>query len=240
MNSSEFTRRTFLRHVCYGTLGLAGSLTLQPALPAEAKKTTLTPDQALAKLKKGNADSLADKTIVLPREHDRRLEIARGQAPFAVLVCCSDSRVPPELLFRAKLGELFIVRNAGNTVDTVALGSIQYGVLVLGVPLIVVLGHERCGAVHAALEVVQGDASFPGSIGQMIEPIIPAVLRAARAGDLRGEDLLEAAVKANVRRTVERLHKSEPSLMEPLRAGKLKIVGAHYDLDDGKVDFFLK
>jgi carbonic anhydrase len=186
MNSNEFTRRSFFRHVCYGTLGLAGSLTLQPALPAEAKKTTLTPDEALAKLKKGNADSLADKPRVLPQDHDRRLEIARGQNPFAVLVCCSDSRVPPELLFGARLGELFIVRNAGNTVDTVALGSIQYGVLVLGVPLIVVLGHERCGAVQAALEVVQGDASFPGSIGQMIEPIIPAALRATRAGDLRG------------------------------------------------------
>lgn len=240
MNSSEFSRRTFLRQVCFASLGLAGSLTLQSAPQAEAKKTTLTPDQALAKLKKGNADSLADKIEVLPRDHDRRLEIALGQTPFAVLVCCSDSRVPPELLFSAKLGELFIVRNAGNTVDTVALGSIQYGVLVLGVPLIVVLGHGRCGAVQAALEVVQGDASFPGSIGQMIEPIIPAVLRATRAGDLKGEDLLDEAVKANVRRTVERLRNSEPSLIEPLGAGKLKIVGAHYDLDDGEVDFFLK
>ena len=168
------------------------------------------------------------------------MEIARRQTPFAVLVGCSDSRVPPGLLFGTRLGELFIVRNAGNTVDTVALGSIQYGVLVLGVPLIVVLGHERCGAVQAALEVVQDDASFPGSIGQMIEPIIPAVLRAARAGDLKGEDLLDAAVKANVRRTVERLRNSEPSLIDPRRAGKLKIVGAHYDLDDGKVDFFVE
>ena len=240
MKQNEFTRRTFLRHACCGTLGLAGSLALQPAFAAEGKKTTLTPDQALAKLKKGNADSLAEKVRVLPGGHDRRMEIARSQAPFVVLVGCSDSRVPPEITFGARLGELFIVRNAGNTVDTVALGSIQYGVLVLGVPLIVVLGHERCGAVQAALEVVQADASFPGSIGQMIEPIIPAVLRATRAGDLKGEDLLDAAVKANVRRTVERLRNSEPSLIEPLRAGKLKIVGAHYDLDDGKVDFFVE
>ncbi len=238
MKQNEFTRRTFLRHACCGTLGLAGSFALQPALAAEGKKTTLTPDQALAKLKKGNADSLAEKVRVLPRGHERRMEIALNQTPFAVLVGCSDSRVPPELLFGTRLGELFIVRNAGNTVDTVALGSIEYGVLVLGVPLIVVLGHERCGAVQAALEVVQADASFPGSIGPMIEPIIPAVLKAARAGNLKGEDLLDAAVKANVRRTVERLRNSEPSIIEPLRAGKLKIVGAHYDLDEGKVDFF--
>ena len=97
---------------------------------------------------------------------------------------------------------------------------------------------ERCSAVQAALEVVQTDASFPGSIGQMIVPIIPAALKATRSGALKGEDLLAAAVKANVRRTVKRLRNSEPSLIEPLRAGKLKIVGAHYDLDDGKVDFF--
>ena len=115
MKQDQFTRRTFLRHACCGTLGLAGSLALQPALAAEGKKTTLTPDQALAKLKKGNADSLAEKVKALPRGHERRMEIALSQAPFAVLVGCSDSRVPPELLFGARLGELFIVRNAGNT-----------------------------------------------------------------------------------------------------------------------------
>jgi carbonic anhydrase len=210
-----------------------------PAVAAEGKKTTLTPDQALARLKQGNADFLADKPKSALTDHNRRLEIARGQAPFAVLVGCSDSRVPPELLFGTGLGELFIVRNAGNTVDTVALGSIEYGVLVLGAPLIVVLGHERCGAVDAALGVVQKNATYPGSIGQMIEPIIPAALKAASSGDLKGEALLDAAVRENVRRTVERLRNAEPTIIEPQRAGKLKVVGARYDLDDGKVDFFM-
>jgi carbonic anhydrase len=129
------------------------------------------------------------------------MEIARGQAPFAVLVSCSDSRVPPELLFDTGLGELFIIRNAGNTVDTAALGSIQYGVLVLGAPLVVVLGHERCGAVDAALQVVDKNATFPGSIGPMIEPIIPAVLK-AKSGGAKGDELLDAAVRENVRRVV--------------------------------------
>ncbi len=238
MKRSEYPRRTFLRDACCGALGLAGMLGSQPSLAAVGKGTNLTPDEALARMKKGNAEFLADHVRELPRSHDRRMKIARGQAPFAVLLGCSDSRVSPELLFSVALGELFIVRNAGNTVDTVALGSIEYGVLVLGAPLIVVLGHQRCGAVEAAIKVVKDDATFPGSIGQMIEPIIPAVLRADRAGNLKGEDLLDAAIQANVRRTVERLRNSEPSLIDPLRAGKLKIVGATYDLDHGHVEFF--
>ena len=240
MKQDELSRRVFFRHACCGAFGLAGSLALLPAHAAAQKKTSLTPDQALARLKKGNADFLADKAEVSPQDHNRRLEIARGQAPFAVLVGCSDSRVPPELLFGTGLGELFIVRNAGNTVDTVALGSIEYSVIVLGVPLIVVLGHERCGAVDAALAVVQKNATFPGSIGQMIEPIIPAALKANSAGGLKGDALLDAAVRENVRRTVDRLRNSEPSLIDPLRAGTLKIVGAHYDLDDGKVEFLME
>jgi carbonic anhydrase len=221
------------------TLGLIGGLSGLPAFAAERKKTPLTPDQALAKLKQGNAAFLAGKLKRTADSSKRRLEIARGQTPMAVLVGCSDSRVPPELLLGAGLGELFIVRNAGNTVDTVALGSIEYGVLVLGVPLIVVLGHERCGAVEAAVEVVEKDQTFPNSIGPMIEPIIPAVLTAKRTGDLKGGDLLDAAVRANVHRTVQRLRNSEPALIDPLQAGKLRVVGGRYDLDKGNVDFFI-
>src|SRR3954471_7386798 len=175
--------------------------------------------------------------------HERRLEIAQGQTPFAVLVSCSDSRVPPELLFGRGLGELFIVRNAGNTVDTVALGSIEYAVAQLGVPLVLVLGHERCGAVDAALSVVEKNATFPGSIGQMIEPIIPAALQAKNAAPANAdrEQVLDRAVRETVRRAVTGLRSaSEPILMDPLKGGQLKIVGARYDLDDGSVDFFME
>jgi len=204
----------------------------------DAKKTNLTPDQALDLLKKGNEGYRADGPLTRTGiDRARRLEIARGQTPFAVLVSCSDSRVPPELLFGRGLGELFIVRNAGNTVDTAAIGSIEYGVQVLGVPLVVVLGHERCGAVDAAVSVVEKNATFPGSIGAMIEPIVPAVLK-ARAGGAKGDDLLDASVRENVRRVVARLRANEPQLSDPLKAGKLKIVGARYDLDEGAVDFF--
>jgi carbonic anhydrase len=197
-------------------------------------RTDLSPDQALRLLKDGNANFITDGPYRRGENRDRRIEIALSQTPFAVLVSCSDSRVPPELLFGRGLGELFIVRNAGNTVDTSALGSIEYAVAQLGVPLIVVMGHERCGAVDAAVSVVRDNVRYPGSIGRMIEPIIPAVL------DARGEpgDLLDNAVRANVRRIVRRLSESEPMLIDPLRQGKLKIVGARYDLDDGAVDFF--
>jgi carbonic anhydrase len=204
-------------------------------MAAGGPRTSLTPDQALAALKEGNDKFITDAPFRGVQGRERRVEIARGQAPLAVLVSCSDSRVPPELLFGRGLGELFIVRNAGNTVDTTALGSIQYAVAELGVPLVLVLGHERCGAVDAAVKVVKDNATFPGAIGQMIEPILPAVIKAqAQSGDL-----LDNAVRENVRRVVSRLRSAtEPLLLEPQRAGKLRIVGARYDLEDGDVDFF--
>ena len=195
----------------------------------------LTPDEALAILREGNHRFRSGSPIP-PQQTgaQRRAALAQEQRPFCVLVGCSDSRVPPELLFGRGLGELFIVRNAGNVVDLAAMGSIEYGVAVLGAPLIVVLGHERCGAVQAAVNVVQNDATYPGSIGQMIEPIIPAVLRARRDGE---DDLLDRSVRQNVMRIVERLRTTEQMLIEPQRQGRLKIVGARYDLDDGDVEF---
>lgn len=195
----------------------------------------LSPDEALELLNEGNEAFLAGQ---LPRPDlsaDRRLELAKGQAPFVAYVTCSDSRVPPELLFGRGLGELFIIRNAGNTLDTVAMGSVEYAVAELRVPLVVVMGHESCGAVKAAMSVVTENARFPGAIGQMIEPIIPAVLEAR---DVEG-DPIEAAVRQNVRRQVRHLREgSDPLMLEPQAAGTLKVVGAYYDFDEGRVEFF--
>lgn len=193
-----------------------------------------TPEEALQRLVAGNAAFVEDRPVVPDMSRERRLELAHGQQPFATLVGCSDSRVGPEQLFGAGLGELFIVRTAGNNVDTAGMGSIEYSVMALKVPLIVVLGHEKCGAVVAATEVVTNDVRFPGSIGRMIEPIIPAVIAANR--DLGDGDLVSRAVEENVRRMVERLQTySEPMLMEPQRAGTLKVVGAVYKLGTGRV-----
>ncbi|WP_262504472.1 carbonic anhydrase [Sphingobium sp. KCTC 72723] len=206
-----------------------------PPAPTKDGKTTLDPDRALRLLEDGNAAFLRSEILNPDISPQRRLELARYQAPFVAYVSCSDSRVPPELLFGRGLGELFIVRNAGNTVDTVAKGSIEFAVAVLGVPLIVVMGHEACGAVKAAMDVVSKNARFPGAIGTMVEPIIPAVLEAR---GITG-DATEAAIRQNVRRTVRNLREdSDPLLMKPLAEGKLMIVGAYYELGTGRVDFF--
>ncbi|MBX7484079.1 carbonic anhydrase [Qipengyuania sp. 6D47A] len=215
----------------------ADARTAQPArlAPVVNGKTALSPDEALELLIEGNQNVLNDVPTSAPIGRDRRLEIAQGQAPFAAYVTCSDSRVSPEILFGRGLGELFIIRNAGNTVDTVALGSIEYAVTELGVPLIVVMGHEACGAVKAAKSVVDDNATFPGSIGRMIEPIIPAVLEVRE----RDGDMLDHAIRANVSRVVKQLRTStDPLLLNPQENGTLKVVGAHYNLDTGAVDFF--
>lgn len=203
--------------------------------PIVSATPQLTPDAALRRLKEGNAGFVADRPVKSDLSRARRLALAEGQQPFATLVGCSDSRVGPEQLFGAGLGELFIVRTAGNNVDTAGMGSIEYSVTALGVPLVVVLGHEKCGAVAAAVDVVNKDVRLPGSIGRMIEPIIPSVLVARRAG-ATNETLLNRTIDENVRRMVDRLQNySEPMLLEPQRQGKLKVVGAVYSLATGAV-----
>jgi carbonic anhydrase len=215
----------------------AGVAPPAPALAADpaVARTTLTPDQVLNLLKEGNANFRMDAPFRGVQGRERRMELARGQAPFCVLVGCSDSRVPPELLFGRGLGELFIIRNAGNTVNVAALGSVEYGVGVLGCPLVVVLGHEACGAVAAAVDVVEKNATFPGVIGDMIQPIVPAVLEAR---SMSGGTLLDNSIVANAKRVAKRLATQSAVLQEPARTGKLKIVPARYDLDSGQVDFF--
>lgn len=228
--SAAGTGRRALARLAAGALACA-ALPRGAAAADPVPRTSLTPDQALALLQEGNRQFRTEAPFRAAQGRERRVELARGQAPFCVLVGCSDSRVSPELLFGRGLGELFIVRNAGNTVDTAALGSVEYGVGVLGCPLIVVLGHESCGAVAAAVEVVERNAAFPGVIGEMIQPIIPAVLSARREGG----GTLDAAVRANAQRVATRLRGQSAVLQEALRAGRLRIVPAHYDLDDGEV-----
>lgn len=235
-----------VRHGPSGRRGFSASLMTAGLLAASASlcptvgwaadpvaKSNLTPDQALQLMKDGNDRFVTDAPFRSAQGRERRVELARGQAPFCVLVGCSDSRVPPELLFGRGLGELFIIRNAGNTIDIAALGSVEYGVGVLGCPLIVVLGHEACGAVAAAVDVVENNATFPGVIGEMIQPIIPAVLTA------RGQpgSLLDNAVRANARRVAARLKTQSIIIQDAVRANRLKVVAARYDLNDGDVDW---
>jgi carbonic anhydrase len=160
--------------------------------------------------------------------------VASHQSPWATIVSCADSRVPPELLFGGLgVGELFVARNAGNLVDTATIGTVEYGAAVLGSPLIVVLGHERCGAVAAACDVVTKNSTFPGSIGPMIEPIIPAAI-AVR--DQPG-DFVDNTIRESAKRTANRLTTASSILVDLAKSGKLKMVAARYDLDNGSVEF---
>jgi carbonic anhydrase len=238
-------RRQLLGCACCAGVAAQVGLSLMPTAAlaqAHGPTTDLTPQEALDLLRQGNADFVNDVPSQAPISRERRLEIAQGQTPFAVLVGCSDSRVSPEILFERGLGELFIVRNAGNVLDTAAMGSVEYAVGNLGVPLVLVLGHERCGAVGAALSVVGENATFPGSIGHMVDPILPAAIKAqAEAGaEVSEEQVFEAAVRENVARVVAELRTASSVLAQPLAEGRVMVVGAYYDLDEGRVDFFLE
>jgi len=214
---------------------LAGMSVAGPAAAAAQIETPTTPAESLAALKTGNASYVAAPELCVPKLTKQRAEVASGQAPWATIVACADSRVPPELIFGGLgLGQLFVARNAGNLVDTAAIGTVEFGAAVLGSPLIVVLGHSRCGAVQAACDVVTENATFPGSIGPMIDPIVPAALAVRdRPGDFLANTIRESAL-----RTARRLTKASTILSDLADAGKLKIVAAEYDLDSGKVDFF--
>lgn len=234
-------RRTMLGLTAI-TAGAAMVATAAPVVAADdgtvKPKLSMTPDEALAKLIDGNQRFVADQNPVADISTRRRLEIAKSQAPFAVLVGCADSRVGPEHLFGGGLGELFIVRTAGNYVDDAGYGSIAYAIAALGTPLIVVLGHERCGAVDAATKLVTDNSQLPPSLTRMVQPILPAVVD-ARATIGTKTDLVDHAIHMNVRHVVRGLREtSDPIIAAPIKAGKVRVVGAYYDLDSGAVDFF--
>lgn len=157
--------------------------------------------------------------------------ITKGQKPFAVVVTCSDSRVPAELIFDQGLGDIFVVRVAGNVMDQVTMGSVEYGVEHLHAPLLVVMGHEKCGAVKATVD--GGEA--PGSIGAIIEKIKPSAEKAKAAG-ATGDALYEKAADENIKATIAEIEKS-PIVEELMHEGHLKIVGAKYHLSSGEVVF---
>ena len=189
---------------------------------------TVTAEMALKELMRGNERFVKDAMSHPNQVPRRRADLAREQHPFAIVVGCSDSRVPPEVVFDQGLGDLYVVRLAGNVVEREGLGSIEYAVLRYDPPLIMVLGHERCGVVEAAVKA----GYVPGSLGDLIGYIKPAVIRAtAKPGDP-----VDNVLRAHVMLTVERLKGQSEVLAERVRAGRLHIVGARYDLDTGIVE----
>ena len=183
------------------------------------------------RLLEGNARFVSDQSKHPHQDGKRRTELATGQKPFAVIIGCADSRTAPEIIFDEGLGDLFVIRVAGNIVDDAVLGSVEFAVAKLGARLIVVLGHEKCGAVSAAVDAVKGASAPPGHIGAIVDPIKPA------AASVHGKDgdEVDNAVRARVHAIVERLKTASPVLSPLLQSGELSLVGARYDLDDGKV-----
>ena len=190
----------------------------------------VAPADALARLKAGNQRFIAGKLQHPHQNPKRRAELVTGQRPFAIVLGCADSRTSPEVLFDQGLGDLFVVRVAGNILDDHVLGSIEYAVEHLGAQLIVVLGHQHCGAVQAAKETLDSKAEVPAHLNSLVTAIQPAV-EATRGADL------EATIKANIENVVQSLRSSEPVLKKEVEAGAITVLGAYYDLGTGAVAF---
>ncbi len=187
-------------------------------------------EQALQRLLEGNRRYVANRPA-LDESPRRRMEVAQGQKPFAIIFGCVDSRVPPELIFDQGLGDLFVIRTAGEVLDQAVLGSLEFGVEELGIPLLVVLGHEHCGAVKAAIEVLDGHIEAEADIEYLVDALVPAVEQGKRLGG----DVWDQAGHAQVALLVERLKRS-PVLSAAVDSGVLKVVGAWYDLETGLVE----
>lgn len=194
------------------------------ASTAEPVVKTADPDHVLADLMTGNRRFVTGHSVHPHQAHLRLTSVAQMQHPTAAMLSCSDSRVPPEIVFDRGLGDLFVVRVAGNTAGDVALGSMEYAVEHLGVKVLVVLGHKRCGAVSAA--VAGGEATR--HIGALVEAAV------AIAKEHKG-DVVDNAVHINVEQVVAKIRASKPILAEAVEVGHLKVVGPYYDLDTGRI-----
>jgi len=190
----------------------------------------ISPTEAISKLKEGNGRYTGGSLRHPGQTAERRTELANTQHPFATIISCSDSRVPPEIVFDQGLGDLFIVRVAGNVINDEGLGSVEYSVDHLGTRLILVLGHQSCGAVKAARETIAAKGKAPGHIQSLVTAIKPAV-------EATGKDDLETTIKANVKNVVQVLRSSTPILKAEVDSGKIQVVGGYYSLDTGAVTF---
>ena len=221
-----------------GSAVLVALLSFWCALAVAADKVTA--DEALERLMQGNKRFLErTMTACAVSNNIAREKLAKSQSPYAIILSCSDSRVPPEIIFDRALGEIFVVRVAGNVPDPIILGSIEYAAEHLGSPLIMVLGHERCGAVKAT---VDANGKGKGNIGAIVWSIAPALNKVKadckahkNCKEMDNATLVERVVDENVREVAVNLTKQSKVIRELVREGKVKIVTAKYDLDDGTV-----
>jgi carbonic anhydrase len=234
LSSNSPNRRQFLGGLAAAPLAAAalGTPAAAASLPRVNDQTGpgISAEEALRQLLEGNRNFVAGNLTSLDELVRRRTEVVTGQAPMAVLVSCSDSRVPPEIVFDRTLGELFVVRTAGQVVDAAALASITYAVDFLRSPLVVVMGHSRCGAVDAALAAVRG-GTIPGYAFGLAQAIGAA---ARRALSMPG-DALDNAIRINAQMGADEIRTSEPLLTVDVAEGRLTVVAAYYDFQSGLV-----
>lgn len=188
----------------------------------------ITPDEALQRLIEGNERFVEQKRTNPRQNMSRLLEVAKGQNPFAAVLSCADSRVPVEIIFDQGLGDIFVVRNAGNIATSEEIGSLEFGTLVLGCKVLLVIGHESCGAIKATMK----GGELPGEIGSIVEHIQPAIEQYSGLQD--SELMVKKATIANVNHQVTKL-KESPVITDLINQNKLKIIGSYYDLDTGKI-----
>lgn len=192
----------------------------------------VTIEEAIQRLKDGNSRFLQGNLKCNIGEA-RRLDLKNGQHPFATILGCSDSRVPIELVFDQGLGDLFIIRTAGNIIDDISLGSLEYGGAHCETPVMMVLGHQDCGAVGAA---AKGEP-LPGSMQKIADNIKP-VIDSVQNEDLPFDQLVDKAVRANIDRVIEEIKEKSPLLKKRVDENKMKLIGAYYSFDSGQVEFF--
>jgi len=186
---------------------------------------------SLNKLLDGNKRFIAGNLESKDFSDTKRKELAKGQSPFAIVVACSDSRVAPEIIFDQGLGDIFVIRVAGNVLDRVSLGSIEYAAEHLKTPLVIILGHTYCGAVTAAVE---SKGRMEGNIGAIVKRILPAVERAKKEGK-SGKDLVNSAIVKNVLLQREYMIKNSPVIRKLIKAKELQVITAIYNLESGEV-----
>lgn len=232
--SPRTSRREFLTLTGAAGFSLAASPMFLAAESSGQAPRTVNAGEALRRLLAGNKRFVKGQCLSPRRSPKRVRAVAEAQYPEAAVVGCADSRVPPEILFDVGVGDIFVVRVAGNVIGGAGVsveGSIEYAVAELNVPLIVVLGHSGCGAVKAAMKQIDAKNPLPGAINGLVELIQPAV---AKSRKMPG-DPLENAIRENVNIGVERLDGLEPILARRVEDGRLKVVGAVYDLKTGAV-----
>ena len=230
---ASLRRRSFLSLAAATAAGLALPRVGFAAKASKPPKpqNVLTPDEAFARLMKGNARYVKGLTTRHDFRHEREA-LSKGQNPYAGILSCADSRIVPEYAFDTGRGDLFVCRVAGNFLDDESIASFEYGVAVLGVPLLVVLGHKSCGAVDAAIKSIKDGTTLPGHLPSLVTALTPAV----KAAMAEPGNVIDNAIRENVVRNVEKMKTATPIIDKAVTEKKVRVVGGVYNLDSGRVE----